>query len=66
VKNRQGAEIPDELVFKEVAQVNHMASVSIITVREMDALLNRGEYDRRKRSVWWRKLFDRRSACTAQ
>jgi hypothetical protein len=44
MKMQQGAEIPDELVFKEVAESNHLASVTIVTKEELAMLL-----DRRKR-----------------
>lgn len=68
MKMRQGAEIPDALIFKKVAEENKNAHVTITTVASVKELLNcmyyEGEYNRRKRKSWWRTgtMWDRRTS----
>ena len=52
MKVRQGVELPDELVFRQVAENNELARVTIISKAEIDALLNRRVKVARKR-LWF-------------
>lgn len=67
MKMRQGAEIPDELLFKQAAEANQEARVTIATVESvrdlLDCMYHDGPYNRRKRRSWWRTktMWDRRT-----
>ena len=59
MKTQQGAELPDELLIKEVTDSNLLASVTIITRAELETLLDRRIIDSGWRCFW---PFNRRSA----